>query len=333
MKIRARSITGTIVVLILALAFAGWTAMFRMPDSSYQGLAMPLSEREIRLGATLHADVEMLAGKIGERNVSRHENLIIAADFLSASLKIIGYQPRRQSYIVDGKTVDNIEIEIPGTRGSNEIVVIGAHYDSVRGSPGANDNASGVAALLALARSFAGRQPARTLRFVVFVNEEKPFAQTSRMGSVVYAKRSRARGENIVAMLSLETMGYYSDGKNTQRYPSMLRFVYPSAGNFIGFVGNVSSGSLVRQAIGAFRRDTEFPSEGGALPADLPGIGWSDHWAFWQQGYPAIMITDTAPFRYPYYHTAQDTPDKIDYSKLARVVDGLETVVVDLANK
>lgn len=330
MMIRAWSITSAIIALALALAFGGWAIMFWMPGASYHGLAPPLSEYETRLGAALRADVEMLAGTIGERNMLSHANLAAAADFLNASLTTAGYQTRRQSYTVDGKTAANIEVEIPGTDRAAEIVIIGAHYDSVRGGPGANDNASGVAALLALARTFADKQPARTLRFVAFVNEEKPFAQTPRMGSVVYAARSRARGENIVAMLSLETMGYYSNEKNSQRYPSVLRFVYPSAGNFIGFVGNVSSGPLVREAIGSFRREAKFPSEGGALPAELPGIGWSDHWAFWQQGYEAIMITDTAPFRYPYYHTAQDTPDKIDYDKLARVVGGLEAVVGDL---
>lgn len=330
---RTRAISSLAISAIIFLFISAWlAAMLWMPGKSYRGPPAPLTAPEMALRAALHADVEMLAGKIGERNVVRNDNLAAAADFLASSFKSAGYQPRRQSYSVDGKVVENIEVEIRGNDRADEIVVIGGHYDSIRGGPGANDNASGAAAVLALARMFANRHPARTLRFVEFVNEEKPFAQTAQMGSVVYAKRAHARGENIVAMLSLETMGYYSDEKDSQRYPSVLKFVYPSTGNFIGFVGNVSSGKLVRSAISSFRHATKFPSEGGALPAQLPGIGWSDHWAFWQEGYPAIIITDTAPFRYPHYHTVRDTPDKIDYDKLARVVSGLEYVIAELAN-
>jgi Zn-dependent M28 family amino/carboxypeptidase len=151
------------------------------------------------------------------------------------------------------------------------------------------------------------------------------------MGSVVYAQRSQARQERIVAMLSLETMGYYADEPGTQVYPFPLNLVYPSQGNFIGFIGNLASGRLVRRAIRTFRRHARFPSEGAVLPAAVPGVGWSDQWAFWQQGYPGMMITDTAPYRYPYYHTPHDTPDKIDGARLARVVGGMEHVVAEMA--
>ena len=150
------------------------------------------------------------------------------------------------------------------------------------------------------------------------------------MGSLVYAKACRSKDEDIVAMLSLETMGYYSDAKNSQKYPASLRAFYPSTGNFIAFVGNTASKPLVTRSIGAFRAHAKFPSEGAALPAHYGDIGRSDHWSFWQVGYPAIMVTDTAPFRYPHYHRATDTFDKIDYDRMARVVSGLETVVADL---
>jgi hypothetical protein len=147
------------------------------------------------------------------------------------------------------------------------------------------------------------------------------------MGSVRYARRCRQRDEQIVAMLSLETIGYYSDAPGSQQYPFPFGLLYPSEGNFIGFVGNVSSGDLVRTAIGAFRQHARFPSEGAAVPASIQGVGWSDHWSFWQVGYPGIMVTDTAPFRYPHYHRREDTPDKVDYARMARVVAGLEHVV------
>ena len=153
------------------------------------------------------------------------------------------------------------------------------------------------------------------------------------MGSLVYAIRSRQRGENITAMLSLETIGYYSDEQGSQAYPFPFNAFYPRKGNFIGFVGNLSSRSLVRRAIGTFRQTTDFPSEGAAAPGSLTGIGWSDHWSFWQEGYRAIMITDTAPFRYIHYHEISDRPAHLDYDRMARVVSGLSNVIVELADK
>jgi Zn-dependent M28 family amino/carboxypeptidase len=203
----------------------------------------------------------------------------------------------------------------------------------VTGAPGANDNGSGVAGVLALARRFAGKPCARTLRFVAFVNEEPGHFQTELMGSWVYARRCKERGDRIAAMVSLETIGCFFHEPGTQSYPAPgLGLCYPTTGNFIAFVGDLSSRKLVRRAIGSFRRGAEFPSEGAALPASIPGIGWSDHWAFWQHGYPAIMVTDTAPFRYPHYHLRSDTPEQLDYDSMSRVIFGLEKVVAELAN-
>ena len=219
-----------------------------------------------------------------------------------------------------------------GTGRPGEIVVVGAHYDSVYGSPGANDNATGVAALLEMARSSKEWIPARTLRFVAFVNEEPPYFQTDNMGSRVYARRCRERGENITAMYSLETIGCYSDAENSQIYPFPFKLFYPTRGNFLGFVGNTSSRSLVRKSIRIFRENSAFPSEGIAAPGGLTGIGWSDQWSFWEEGYPGVMLTDTAIFRYKHYHKMADTPDKIDYERMARVVDGLTRLLADVCN-
>ena len=199
--------------------------------------------------------------------------------------------------------------------------------------PAANDNGTGVAALLVLARRLKGSSLKRTVRFVAFANEEPPHFQTDAMGSLVYARACKTAGDNVVAMLSLETMGYFSDDAGSQAYPFPLSVFYPDVGNFIGFVGDLSSRALVHEVIGLFRRGVDFPSEGAALPASIPGVGWSDHWSFWQVGFPAVMITDTAPFRYPHYHTPEDTPDKVDFARLAHVVVGLDGVIVKLANK
>jgi len=291
--------------------------------------AAPLSPEDIDLRAELKSDVQALAGEIGERNMARYPQLNAAADFIEDSFSRAGLHPRRDSYEVRGQACHNIEAEIPGTRPN--VVLIGAHYDSVFGSPGANDNGSGVAALLALARRFAGKPAQQTLRFVAFVNEEPPYFLSGQMGSFVYAGRCKARGDRISAMISLETIGYFSDAPHSQTYPAPgLGVFYPTVGNFIGFVSNVHSRALLRRSIALFRKHAKIPSEGAALPSFVPGVSWSDQWAFWQHGYPGIMITDTAPFRYPHYHSATDTPDKLDYDRFALVVSGMQKVIEGL---
>jgi len=293
--------------------------------------AATLSSEEIALRNELKADVQKLAGEIGERNMWHYAKLNAAAEFIEGAFQEAGLPPRRDSYQIDGRECHNIETEIRGTR--PEIVLVGAHYDSVIGAPGANDNGTGVAGLLALGRRFAGKSTSATLRFVSFVNEEPPFFQTPQMGSYVYASLCKRRGDKISAMISLETIGYFSDAPRSQTYPSIgLGAFYPTVGNFIGFVGNVGSRDLLRRAISIFRETKKLPAEGAALPAFIPGVAWSDQWAFWQHGYPGIMITDTAPFRYPHYHSATDTPDKLDYDRFALVVSGLEKVIAKLAD-
>jgi Zn-dependent M28 family amino/carboxypeptidase len=302
-----------------------------MPSKSYAGALPPLTGEQAALADELKRHVEALAGDIGERNLLRYANLVAAVGWIEATMAELGYAVKRQEYQVNGKTCVNLAAEIPGADRPDEIVVVGAHYDSVVNCPGANDNGTGVAATLALARAMRDSKPPRTVRFVFFVNEEPPHFQTANMGSRVYARGCRQRGEKLTAMFSLETIGYYSDEPGSQHYPPPLGLLYPSTGNFIAFVGNYGSRDLVRQAVLSFRMNAAFPSEGGAPPGFLPGIGWSDHWAFWKEGYDAVMVTDTAPFRYPHYHRETDTPDKIDYERMARVVSGLRAVAADQA--
>lgn len=289
-----------------------------------------LTSEEVTLRDTLRRDVGELAGTIGERNLSHYHALRRAAEFIETSFTEAGYVVRRQGFTAEGNAVANLEVALNGSGRAEEIVIIGAHYDSVDGSPGANDNATGVAAVLALARAFALTRPSRTLRFVAFVNEEPPYFQTPAMGSLVYAERCQANQERVVAMLSLETIGYYADARGSQSYPVPFQLFYPSQGNFIGFVGNLASRRLLHEVIGSFRRHARHPSEGIATWESIPGVGWSDQWAFWRHGYPAVMVTDTAFYRYPYYHTHEDTPDKVRYDRLTLVVRGLEHVVADL---
>jgi hypothetical protein len=325
------------LVVLGGAAAWGFAMMTKMPGRSFSGPLPALTEKESVLAARLRAHVEALAGRIGTRDFISPAKLADAERYVAEQFALSGRSAERQSYHIDWKEIGvlglechNLVVEIRGASRPEEIVIVGGHYDSC-GNPGANDNASGVAATLELARLFALKQPARTLRFAAFVNEEPPFFKTRFMGSLVYARACRERNDDVVAMLSLETIGYYSDEAGSQRYPFPFSLAYPSTGNFIAFVGNFGSRALVRHAVGAFRAGCEFPSEGGAIPSMVEGVGWSDHWSFWQAGYRALMVTDTAPFRYPHYHQLSDTPEKLDYERLARVVAGLEKVIEDLA--
>jgi Zn-dependent M28 family amino/carboxypeptidase len=199
--------------------------------------------------------------------------------------------------------------------------VVGAHYDTVPGSPGADDNASGVAVLIELSRMVRG------VRFVAFANEEAPYFLTAEMGSFAYA-RDRASG--VRAMFSLEMLGYYDDTPGSQRYPPPLGLFYPDRGNFIAFVADLSCMRLVRRAASEFRKNSAFPCEWLAAPSLVPGLSWSDHWSFRKHGIPAVMVTDTAFYRYPHYHLPSDTPEKLDYERMARVTMGLARMLKEM---
>lgn len=320
------------VVAVPVIVLAGLLGyMTAMPGHSYSNSLPPLTDHGEALRTRLYGHVHRLANEIGERNSTTHDALERAADYVRSELAAVGYGVVEHQFTLTGKTFRNLEVELRGTERPEEIVIIGAHYDTAEQTPGANDNGSGMAALLELARAFHGATPGRTVRFVAFPNEEPPFFHTEDMGSWRYAAQSKTHDEHIVAMLSLETLGFYSNEPGSQHYPPILGLLYPDRGNFVGFVGNLASRSLVRRAIRAFRESAAFPSEGVASPEQVPGITWSDHLPFWVHGYPALMITDTAPFRYVHYHQPSDTPDKLDYDAMARVVLGLEAVVADLA--
>ncbi|HEX5078343.1 MAG TPA: M28 family peptidase, partial [Geminicoccaceae bacterium] len=263
------------------------------------------------LAERLRGHVETLAGTIGERNVFRPEGLAAARAYIEATWRAQGYDVGAQEYEARGVRCANLEVSRTGATRPHEILLLGAHYDSVRACPGANDNGSGVAALLEIARRFAALAPALTVRFVAFVNEEPPFFMTARQGSAVYAKAARGRGDDIRLMVSLETLGYYSDAPGSQRYPPLFRFFYPDRGDFLGLVSDLRSRRVMLQVAKVFRERSDFPLQHTAALRWIPGIAWSDHLPFWRRGYRALMATDTAFYRYRYYHTAQDTPDKL----------------------
>jgi len=324
----ARIALTVLAILVVFVGFAVWF-MTAMPGTRHHGPLQPLGDPELL--ANLKAHVVAVASE--EHNAGHPEALERSARYIEATLSGSGYAVSRQEFETGDVKVRNLEVRRAGPgAGKARLIVIGAHYDSAQGAVGADDNGSGVAALLALARLLKSVRPAAGLemRLIFYVNEELPWFGTEKMGSLVHASDLAREGREVVAMLSLETIGWYSDARGSQRYPFPFNLLYPSTGDFIGFVANPRSRNLLHRVIGSFRRHAAFPSEGAVGLESIAGVGWSDQWAYWKFGWPAVMVTDTAPFRYPHYHTLRDTPDKLDYDRLARVVLGLEGVVRDL---
>ena len=292
--------------------------MIAMPGRSHAGALPPLSAEGKALAERLRKHVVELSKD--QRNL----DLETAARYIEAAL---GANAASHHFESAGRKVRNIEVPCS----QRSYVVVGAHYDTVPGSPGADDNASGVAALIELG-GLLGRD-GLPIRFVAFANEEPPHFMGPDMGSWSWARRAKERGETVRAMFSLEMLGYYSDAPGSQRYPPPLGFFFPDRADFIAFVGDLGARKLVRTAIASFRRNVKFPSEGLAAPSFIPGVSWSDHWSFRDHGFPAIMVTDTAFYRYAHYHLPSDTAEKLDYERLARVTLGLAGVLRELATE
>jgi hypothetical protein len=282
---------------------------------------------ENRLRRHIHA----LSSEIGERNVFRPQALRASAEYIRAEWQAQGYEVLSQAYEAGKMACENLEATRWGRGKRNEIILVGAHYDTVGGSPGANDNGSGIAGMLEISRHLAELAPDKTVRFVAFVNEEPPFFFREGMGSLVYAKAARKRGDNIKLMMSLEMLGCFRREPGSQAYPPFLSHFYPDRADFIAFVSNILSFNGLRKTIAAFRAHSDFPCQSLAAPIFVPGVGMSDQLSFWRQGYRALMVTDTAFYRYRYYHTAEDTEDKLDFPSMARVVAGMQGAIVELA--
>ncbi|MFH1724239.1 MAG: M28 family peptidase [Elusimicrobiota bacterium] len=285
--------------------------------------------------ARIKAHVQALAVRIGERNPYRPRALLNARDYIRDELARYGYAPELQEYRGKGlpafpeeAVFYNVVAALGEDRKSEAgIWVVGAHYDSAPGTPGADDNASGVAVLLELARLLRGKTLDKELRLVAFSTEEPPSFGTKNMGSHHYAQRLKARGEKVRGMISLEMLGYYSPKPKSQRYPPILRWLYPDRGDFIALVGDLPSLSFLRSVRKTWRARSDFPLETAGLPRFIPAISLSDHLNFWQAGFPALMLTDTAFFRNPNYHTTADTPETLDYERMAKLTETLAAVL------
>jgi hypothetical protein len=322
----------SILVGLALLSVIGYRVMIDVKPKSASSAPSPASGAEIQsLESRLMGHVRVFGGRIGERHLLRPQSLRATVDYIRTVWASQGFTVEEESFEVDGQRCANLVVEHRGTGRPAEILVVGAHYDSVIGTPGANDNGTGVALLLEMSRALKGVALPRTVRFVAFVNEEPPYFQSEAMGSRVHAREARRRGDNIVAMFSLETLGYYSGIRGSQRYPFPFGAFYPSTGNFLAVVGNLPSRRLVVDFLRHFMAASDFPVEAVATFEWIPGINWSDQWSFWKEGYPALMLTDTAPFRYPEYHGSRDLPDKVTAPEFARASHGIIHAIRGLA--
>lgn len=336
-KIISKGAIKRLAILFASIAVA-LTAFLQfavnMPGSGHTGPLPALTDAQRAAADRLERDVRSLVENHPGRSHMAPARYLAAAQALRVALADAGVLSDLEAFEMTNRegNAANVVGEVPGTSHPDRIVVVGAHYDAHLGMPGADDNASGVAGVLELARRFSQSPAPFTIRFVLFANEEPPHFMTPDMGSYVHAAGCKQRSENVAAMISVEMIGYFDDSPGSQAYPFPLSLFYPDTGDFVAFVGNVSSGGMVRSAVRTFRDTTPFPSEGVAMPSGIPGIGYSDHWSFWEHGYKAMMVTDTSFYRNPHYHTSRDLPSTLDYERMARAVDGIERVVRELAS-
>jgi Zn-dependent M28 family amino/carboxypeptidase len=295
--------------------------------------AAPINPQEVNdeektIVSNLKRTVEYLSFYIGVRDSDYYDKLSAAADFITNKFKELDYDVSFNMYENEGKFYKNIIAE-KNHKDDQKVIIIGAHYDTYD-NPGADDNASGVAGLLELARTLKEIAPDKNIRFIAFVNEEPPFFKTKLMGSWVYVEHIHKNKEEIKAAIILESIGYYSDEKGSQSYPPVLGFFYPDKGDFIAVIGNWRSKGLVKKIKKIFKKKVSLPVESLIAPKFIEHASFSDHWSFWEHGYTAVMITDTALMRNPNYHRETDTPETLDYEKMKEVVKGVKDIIKEL---
>ena len=288
-----------------------------------------------KITSNLIATVHCLSKDIGQRSYRDIDKLKESASYIESLFLSFGYEPVRQSFNYRGDTYHNISVEVKGFDSSKkDIIVIGAHYDTVWGTSGADDNASGVAGLTELARLIRKKPLSRTIHFVAFTLEERTNFFRIKMGSYIYAKSLYEKATEVYGMISLEMLGYYSDLRKSQFYfPfSFLRYFYPDTGNFIAFIGNLSSRAFSSAFKTTFKSVSSFPVESlNASSLLVPPITFSDNYSFWRFGYPAMMITDTAFMRNKNYHRHTDTAETLNYEKFTELVKGLFNTLCSLS--
>lgn len=277
------------------------------------------------LRANLHTHVDRLAGLIGPRILAKPESISATIGYIRSTWQAMDYEVREETYESSDGPATNLVVEIPGIS-SNEVIVLGAHYDTVANTPGADDNASAVAVLLEASRHLKEFTPSKTLRFVAFACEEAPYMSMGSMGSQHHARQAKQRGEKI-AMLCLEMVGYFRHEPGSQKVPEtipkLFHWLFPKRGNFLASVGNLASWQLSWSFRRGFKRASRMSLFSICLPEKVQEIRRSDNSSFWDQGYPALMVTDTSFLRNPNYHQPTDTPDTLDYDAMTEVTLGV----------
>ncbi len=314
-----------VAAVLAAITAAGWLVV----QPTFTPLRPPDPAPEVN-AADLEADVRALLTSFGPRDHTQVAHLDAAATWLAGRLAGSGARVSDQAFEAGGATYRNVVGEY-GTA-SGDLVVVGAHYDAWGGHPGADDNASGVAVLLALARAFGAAAPPGRVQLVAWSVEEPPHFRTLAMGSAVHAQGLAAKGEKVRCAISLETLGYFTDRPDSQRFPvGVLSWIYPTTGNFVGVVGLIGQGGVTRTIKRAMRGASDQPVVSINAPRGLRGVDFSDHRSYWEHGWPAVMITDTAFYRNERYHRADDTPETLDYPRMAKVARGVWSAATVLA--
>lgn len=300
---------------------------FVVKDSSDSPDAAKTCNKE-RITENLYKHVEYLSVKVGERHLWKENSISKAADYIDSEFQNSGYSVQRQTYSCYGKRVSNLIVDKPGSE--DRVAIIGAHYDTVPGTPGADDNASAVAGLLELARLHKRSSNRKRLIFVAFVNEEPPFFGSHNMGSMVYAKHLKDQRLLVDVMISLEMIGYFRH-EPIQQYPlPCMRFFYPKTADFIGVVGNFHSSKYVSFLKRGIRKHSAIDVRSLTAPEYLGGINLSDNSSFWRYGYRAVMVTDTSFFRNKHYHQETDTIDTLDFQAMTEVIKGLYRTLLEI---
>jgi Zn-dependent M28 family amino/carboxypeptidase len=276
---------------------------------------------------SLEAHVRKLTDEMTPRDFDHLENMENTADYVREQFSGTGARISELSYKVKGKTFRIVSgLFGPDTK---ERIVVGAHYDAVPGSPGADDNASGVAGLLEMAAAFGEKPPPMEVELAAYPNEEPPFFRSRLMGSYVHARHLKEEKVPVRLMIALESIGYFNDRPFTQLYPNpFFRLLYPSRGNFIAVVSRLRDGLAVRRIKKAMRTVPDLSVHSFNGPSFIAGVDYSDHRSYWKAGYRAVMVTDTAFYRNDHYHTPQDLSDTLDYTRLSKVVQGVYAAVL-----
>lgn len=322
------SVTGIVILLAFIVLCLIWILLARPALLQKQEIE---AEKIIVDDQLLYQHVNVLSVDYAPRDFEHLANLNAVADYIVEQLEGIGLEVTEQTYSIENIEYKNIITSMGPEHGPK--LVIGAHYDVAGAYPGADDNASGVAGLIELARLLKSQSLKKNITLVAYTLEEPPYFATHAMGSYVHAKNELKQGSDIELMISLEMIGYFSEEKDSQTFPlKILTLFYPAEGNFIAIVDQLFSG-WARKIKTGMSRHTSLPVYSINAPASIPGIDFSDHRSYWEHGYDAVMITDTSFYRNFAYHTPEDTLDRLDYIKMAEVVQAVFGYVKELANK